>query len=128
MSSLGLEAEISVATNHAVGLGLHHDLFPVQLDNGDGITTVAPYMTWVGAHYRWTPEVQLPLSARPFLHLGAGGSSRGVGIQPALGVMIPVSTLQLGIGADMVGLAFQNQGTWSTAFSPALRIELGYSW
>ena len=128
LTSLGLEAEIPVATNHAVGLGLHHDLFPVQLDNGDGTTTTAPYMTWVGAHYRWMPDVKLPLSARPFLHLGAGGSSRGIAVQPALGVMIPVSTLQLGIGADVVGLAFQNQGTWSTAFSPALRIELGYSW
>jgi len=128
LSSLGLEADVQFSTQHAIGVGIHHDLFPVQLDNGDGTTTTAPYMTWVGAHYRWMPEIDLPLHARPFLHLGAGGSSRGVAVQPALGLTIPVSSLQLGVGADILGLAFQNQGTWSTAFSPALRIELGFSW
>ena len=128
LSSLALEVEVGVADNQFVGLGVHHDLFPVQLENGAGDPTAAPFMTWYGAHYRWMPMTDLPLGMRPFLHLGAGGSSRGFTVQPAAGLMIPVGSMQLGVGADVVGLAFQNQGTWSTAFSPALRIELGYSW
>jgi hypothetical protein len=128
LSSLALEADVHIGLEHRVGVGLHRDLFPMQIDNGDGTTTAAPYMTWVGAHYRWIPQMDLPLGAQPFLHVGAGGSSRGITLQPALGLMIPVSTLRLGIGADIIGLAFQNQNAWNTAFSPALRIELGFSW
>lgn len=126
--SLAFEADVELSNEHYVGAGVHHDLFPLQLVQTDNSMVSAPYMTWVGAHYRWMPMMDLPLGARPFFHLGAGGSSRGVTVQPAVGLQIPVSQLQLGVGADVVGLAYQNNGVWGTAFSPALRIELGYRW
>jgi len=126
--SLAFEADVELSNEHYVGAGVHRDLFPLQLVQTDNSMVSAPYMTWYGAHYRWMPMMDLPLGARPFFHLGAGGSSRGVTVQPALGLQIPVSQLQLGVGADVVGLAYQNNGVWGTAFSPALRIELGYRW
>ena len=128
LGSISLELEMSMGSGHNLGAGFHRDLFPVIVVGSDGSQNMEPFMSWYGAHYRWSPQTSWPLGIRPFLHMGVGGSTRGFVAQPAAGFILPLSSFQIGVGGDAVGLAFQDQGNWSTAVSPALRIELGYSW
>jgi len=67
------------------------------------------------------------MGLRPFFHLGVGGTTRGFVTQPAMGMAMNISSVRIGAGIDALGLAFQDKGTWSMAWSPALRIELGYT-
>lgn len=125
-TNLMVEIGYDLSDQHQVGVSLHQDMFPVTEHVSATEVIQHSTITWLGAQYRFRPDVDLPFDAQPFGQLSVGGSALGVMTQPTLGVMIPFAGLQLGIGADVLMMAYQYQGNWSLAASPGLRCEIGY--
>ncbi|RPI69818.1 MAG: hypothetical protein EHM43_00495 [Ignavibacteriae bacterium] len=125
-NNLMVELGYDLNDKHQIGVSVHQDQFPVNEHISSEQRVEHTEITWYGVQYRFQPDVSLPFEARPFVQLGMGGSELGILTQPTIGISIPLSGFQLGIGVDAVLMTYQYQGNWSTAASPGLRCELGY--
>jgi len=124
--NVGLEAEYALDREHAVGAVLHNDVFPVGVVTSDTNVQQQYAMLWGGASYRYTPQWNMPLGLQPFAQLNLGGSSRGVVVQPTLGLQIHVNQISISAGANMMTLFYQNSGAWNAASRVGVLVGIGY--
>lgn len=124
--NLGLEAEYALDQEHALGAVLHNDVFPVGVVTSDSTVQQQFAMLWGGASYRYTPQWNMPLGLQPFAQLNLGGSSRGVVVQPTLGLQLHVNQISISAGANMMTLFYQNSGTWNAASRVGMLVGIGF--
>lgn len=123
----GLSALYLLNSDHAIGIAVRHDEFPlVVLRNG--IETEERTMSWFAAQYRFTPSIDLPFELQPFAQVMVGGSSKGAMIVPALGLQRSFGIASVGVGVDVANLVYQNAGTVGTATRTGLYLDLGLRW
>lgn len=123
----GLSALYHLNEDHAVGIAVRHDVFPVVVLR-NGIETDERTMTWFAAQYRFAPSINLPLDVQPFAQIMVGGSSKGAMIVPAVGLQRSFGIASVGVGVDVSNLVYQNAGTVGTATRTGLYLDLGIRW
>jgi hypothetical protein len=126
--NLSAEFEVRFADHHAVGVGLHHDAFPMTIIDASGSERTVATMTWASMHYRFAPEWTIAPGLTPWMQVAAGGSSRGMVLSPSLGLQQSFSNITVGMGASLMGFVYQSDDAWRVASRTALRVELGYRW
>lgn len=123
----GLSALYHFNNEHAVGVAVRHDVFPVVVLR-NGIEADERTMTWFAAQYRFTPSINLPFELQPFAQVMIGGSSKGAMVVPALGLQRSFGIASVGVGVDVSNLVYQNAGTVGTATRTGLYLDLGIRW
>jgi len=123
----GLSALYNLNDEHAVGITVRHDVFPLVVLR-DGIKTDERTMTWFAAQYRFTPSIDLPFELQPFAQVMVGGSSKGAMVVPTLGLQRSFGIASVGVGVDVSNLVYQNAGTIGTATRTGLYLDLGIRW
>lgn len=126
--NLSAEFELRFADHHAVGVGLHHDAFPMTILDASGVERTVATMTWASMHYRFAPDWALVPGLTPWMQVAAGGSSRGMVVSPSLGLQQSFNNITVGMGASLMGFVYQSDNAWRVASRTALRVELGYRW